>query len=230
MRRQGRRERGARRERQRYLTVPALPNGRTHRTRGGGGAGRDGTLFADVRISSGRHTAPTPGSVSPTLFHGERDAIHVWLPQNGSTSESREIRLSDRLRHLSYLTLAADIPNNQALEPTIAERTASPCRKSIPHGGRQTMPCGSRLPAAGSRYFTAADNRCLTATDNRCLATAVKRCRVAAESRCPMAADNRRLTAAEKRCIAAPENRRVTAADKRCLTAAHRRYGVAAER
>ena len=83
---------------------------------GGGGAERAGTLFANGARSVGPRGAPKSGSVSPILFHGEKERLNrncsidsrSWyniqmpydvLPQN-DTTESREVRMSD----MSHLT------------------------------------------------------------------------------------------------------------------------------
>ena len=85
----------------------------------GGGAERAGTLFADAGRSVGPRGAPKLGSVSPALFHGEKERLNrncstdsrSWfnsqmpyniLPQN-TTTESREVRVSDA----SHLTRPA---------------------------------------------------------------------------------------------------------------------------
>ena len=85
---------------------------RQSRQQGGGGEPeRAGTLFADAGRSVGPRGAPKPGSVSPALFHGEKEKLtrncstdsRSWftcqmpydvLPQN-ATTESRDVRVSD---------------------------------------------------------------------------------------------------------------------------------------
>ena len=76
---------------------------------GGGGAERAGTLFADAGKFVGPRGAPKLGSVSPALFHGEKERFNrncstdsrSWfnsqmsydiLLQN-ATTESREVRV-----------------------------------------------------------------------------------------------------------------------------------------
>ena len=71
-----RRQRGARRRRERrFLTVWALPTGRAD-SRGGGEPERAGTLFADAGRSVGPRGAPKPGSVPPALFHGYKERLN----------------------------------------------------------------------------------------------------------------------------------------------------------
>ena len=109
--------------------------------RGGGEPERAGTLFADAGRSLGPRGAPKPGSVSPPLFHGEKERLYMncstdsrsWfnsqmpynvLPQN-ATTESREVRVSDTSR----LTRPTEIQNSLVLAKPAADR-AVPCRKS----------------------------------------------------------------------------------------------------
>ena len=133
-RRTWRRQRGVRRHRERwFLTVWALPTGRAD-SRGGGKLERAGTLFADAGRSVGPRGAPNPGSVSPALFHGEKERLNrncstdsrSWfntqmpydvLPQN-ATTESREVRVSDT----SHLTRPTEIQNSLALVKPETER------------------------------------------------------------------------------------------------------------
>ena len=85
--------------------------------------------------------APKPGSVSPALFHGEKERLNrncstdsrSWfnrqmpydvLPQN-ATTDSREVRVSNTL----HLTRPTEIQNSRALAKPAADR-AVPCRKS----------------------------------------------------------------------------------------------------
>ena len=85
----------------------------------GGGGEREGTLFADAERPVRPRGASKPGSVSPVLFHGEKERLNrncstdsrSWfnssmpydvLPQN-ATTESRGVRMSDTL-HLTRPT------------------------------------------------------------------------------------------------------------------------------
>ena len=94
----------------RFLTVRTLPTGRAD-SRGGGEPEGEGTLFADAGRSVGPRGAPKLGSVSPTLFHGQKERLNrncstdsrSWfknqmpsdiLTQN-ATTESREVSVSD---------------------------------------------------------------------------------------------------------------------------------------
>ena len=89
----------------------------------------------------GPRSAPKPRSVSPALFHGEKERLNrncstdsrSWfnsqmpydvLPLKAAT-ESREVRVSDT----SHLTRPTEIQNNLALAKPAADR-AVPCRKS----------------------------------------------------------------------------------------------------
>ena len=59
----------------------AVPNSlgsanRQSRQQGGGDPERAGTLFADAGRSVGPRGAPKPGSVSPALFHGEKERLN----------------------------------------------------------------------------------------------------------------------------------------------------------
>ena len=124
----------------RFLIVWDLPTGRAD-SRGGLGPGRAGILFADAGRSVGPRGAPKPGSVSPALFHWEKERLnrncstdsrswfnsqmpHDVLAQN-ATTESREVRVSDT----SHLTRPTEIQNSLALAKPAADR-AVPCRKS----------------------------------------------------------------------------------------------------
>ena len=86
--------------------------------------------------------APKPGSVSPALFHGEKERLHrdcstynrSWfdsqmpydvLPQDATTESREEVRVSDA----SHLTRPTEIQNSLALTKLAADR-AVPFRKS----------------------------------------------------------------------------------------------------
>ena len=115
---------------------------RQSRQQGGRGEPeRADTLFADAGRSVGPRGAPKSGSVSPALFHGEKERSNKncstdsrsWLnsqisygvlPQN-ATTESREVRVSDT----SHLIRPTEIQNSLALAKPAADQ-AVPCRKS----------------------------------------------------------------------------------------------------
>ena len=114
---------------------------RQSRQQGGGEPERAGTLFADAGSSMGPRGAPKPGSVSPALFHGEKERLNrncstdsrSWfnsqmpydvLSQN-ATTESREVRVSNT----SHLTRPTAIQNDLVFAKP-AEDRAVPCRKS----------------------------------------------------------------------------------------------------
>ena len=150
---------GARRHQEmRFLTVGALPTGRADSR--GGEPERAGTLFADAGRSEGPRGAPKLGSVSPGLFHGEKERLNrncstdsrSWfnsqmiydiLPQN-ATTESREVKVSDT----SHLTRPTSIQNSLALEKSTADR-AVPCRKSEMFSAGKTRFRSSRRTVAG---------------------------------------------------------------------------------
>ena len=137
----------------------ALPTGRAD-SRGGGGAERASTLFADAGRSVGPRGEPKLGSVSPALFHGEKEKLdrncstdsRSWfnsrmpydiLPQN-ATTESRKVRVSDT----SHLTRPAEIQNSLALAKSAADR-AVPCRKGEIFSAGKTRFRSSRRTVAG---------------------------------------------------------------------------------
>ena len=94
---------------------------------------RAGTLFADVGRSVGPRGAPKLGSVSPALFHGEKERLNrncstdscSWfnsqMPYDillqDATTESREVRVSDT----SHLTRPVEIQNSLALAKSAAD-------------------------------------------------------------------------------------------------------------
>ena len=143
----------------RFLTVRALPTGRAD-SRGGAGEERAGTLFADAGRSVGPRGAPKFVSVSPALFHGEKERVsgncstdsrswfhsqmpyHIF-PQN-ATTESREVRVSD----MSHLTRPTEIQNSLALAEPAADR-AVPCRESEIFSAGKTRFRSSRRTVAG---------------------------------------------------------------------------------
>ena len=114
---------------------------RQSRTGGKGEPERAGTLVADAGRSVGPRGVPKPGSVSPALFHGEKERLNrncstdsrSWfnsqLPYNvlpqSATTESREVRVSDTSRS----TRPTEIQNSLALAKPAADRVV-PCRKS----------------------------------------------------------------------------------------------------
>ena len=91
----------------------------------------------------GPRGAPKSGSVSPTLFHGEKERLNrncsidsrSWyniqmpydvLPQN-ATTESREVRVSD----MSHLTRLREIQNSLALAKPAADREVPQKKRDI---------------------------------------------------------------------------------------------------
>ena len=94
---------------------------------------RAGTLFADAGRFVGPRGAPKLGSVSPALFHGEKEKLNrncstdsrSWfnsqMPydvlRQDATTESREVRVSDT----SHLTRPAEIQNSLALAKPAAD-------------------------------------------------------------------------------------------------------------
>ena len=130
------------------------------RQQGGREPERAGTLFADAGRSVGPRGAPKLGSVSPALFHGEKERSnrncstdsrsrfnsqmpYDILPQN-ATTEAREVRVSDT----SHLTRPAEIQNSLALAKSAADR-AIPCRKVEIFNAGKTRFCSSRRTVAG---------------------------------------------------------------------------------
>ena len=133
----------------------------------------------------GPRGAPKPGSVSPALFHDEKERLNrtcstdsrSWfnsqmpydvLPQN-ATTESREVRVSNTL----HLTRPTEIQNSLALAKPAAGR-AVPCRKSkIPQqqngGGAVSTQIGhapGRLEAHGQTTVQCRQNEILQLKKN----------------------------------------------------------------